>query len=221
MGGDGGHPWVETVNAGEEGAMTILTEKRHYTPEDLLAMPNGEQYELVDGELVEKDMGAKARWIASRLYHAVELFIDQEHVGWAFAAEIGYQCFEEDPNRVRRPDVSFICAGCLPGEEIPRGHIRTVPELVAEVVSPDDLYRGVLRKVGEYLRAGVPLVWVIEPETGTVDVWRRDRSGVMLQGADELDGKEVLPGFRCPLEGIFPPRPEETGGGEGEPEDGS
>jgi Uma2 family endonuclease len=200
--------------------MTTLAQKVRYTPEDLLTMPDGDHYELVDGELVEKNVGWKASWMAGQLFCAIENFNEPARLGWSFPAGVGYQCFEEAPERVRRPEASFIRRGRLPGGEIPDGHIRVVPDLVVEVLSPSDLYAEVRRKVGEYLRAGVRLVWVVEPETRTVEVARQDGSAAMLYGTGELDGEDVLPGFRCALETVFPPRPETPVEGEARGEEG-
>jgi Uma2 family endonuclease len=65
------------------------------------------------------------------------------------------------------------------------------------VLSPRDRPRYVLDKVGEYLEAGVRLVWVIDPRKTRAVVYR-SLSGVRELGPDgELDGEDVLPGFRC------------------------
>ena len=54
---------------------TVAAEKR-YTPEDLLKMPDGDRYELVDGELVEKHMGWNSGWTGGRLYHFLSTYCD-------------------------------------------------------------------------------------------------------------------------------------------------
>ena len=77
------------------------------------------------------------------------------------------------------------------------------PDLAVEVLSPDDRPRDVLDKVGEYLEAGVPLVWVIDPRKSKAIAYRSltDVREVALDGM--LDGEEVLPGFRCALREIL------------------
>lgn len=191
--------------------MTALVEKTRCTPEDLLTMRDGDLYELVDGELVERNMGGKSSWIGGELHGNLWSFNKDARLGWVFPADASYQCFQEDPTRVRRPDTSFIRFGRLPGEQPPDGHIRTVPDLAVEVVSPNDLYSEVRTKVEEYLRAGVRLVWVIDPDTRSVDVRRADGSVSQLGEKDELTGEDVLPGFRCAVRDLFPPLPAENG----------
>lgn len=77
------------------------------------------------------------------------------------------------------------------------------PDLAAEILSPSNTASGVQEKVLEYLDAGTRLVWVIDPRTRVVNTYR-SRTDVRLLGElDELDGGEVLPGFRLPVKDLF------------------
>jgi Uma2 family endonuclease len=105
--------------------------------------------------------------------------------------------------------VSFIRHGRLPGERIPRGDILITPDLAVEVVSPNDLYNEVDVKVSEYLDVGVSLVWVVNPEARTACVYRPGGTARRLRENDEIDGGDVLPGFRCRVAEFFPPAGEE------------
>jgi len=192
--------------------MTVLTRESSFTAEDLLTMRDGERYELVDGTLVEKQMGAESDWIANRLSRRITTLVEEAGLGFAFGSETGYQCFSSDGQRVRKPDASFIRQGRLPGGRIPRGHVRIPPDLAVEVVSPNDLFSEVRIKVEEYLDAGVRLVWVVDPDTRIVEVHQSDRTVVILRAGDELAGGEVLPGFRCRVEDLFPPQSESDAG---------
>ena len=175
-----------------------------YTPEDLLAMPDGKSYELVGGHLVERNMGAESSWVGGRLLSRLSRFCEGPGVGWAFPADNGYQCFPHEPDLVRKPDVSLIRFGRLAGERIPKGWIKIAPDLAVEVVSPKDRVSELDVKVDEYLKAGVKLIWIIYPETMKVQVWRGDGSVIPLRAGDELSGEDVLPGFRCKVEDLFP-----------------
>jgi Uma2 family endonuclease len=183
----------------------VRESKNFYTPEDLLAMANGDDYELVDGQLVEKNMGTKSSWVSTQVGHRIQSFIDLHPVGWLLT-EASYQCFPDAPAKVRRPDVSFIHFGRLEDEELPDGHCPIAPDLVVEVTSPRDTHYEVAEKIEEYLSAGVSLVWIVNPHTRTVLVYRKDLDTVsFLHEADELSGEDVLPGFRCPVRDVFPP----------------
>jgi Uma2 family endonuclease len=185
--------------------MNAVAAHKPYTPEELLSLPDGDLYELVDGRLVEMNMGVKASWIGGRLFRLMDTWCYQHQLGWILPADSSYQCFPDAPNRVRKPDVSFIRRGRLPGEELPEGHCRIPPDLAAEIVSPKDTYYEVEEKVREYLHAGVRLVWVVNPATRMVRVHRPDGSLADLREHEELTGEDVLPGFRCPVRDLFPP----------------
>jgi Uma2 family endonuclease len=186
--------------------MAIATEnKATYTPEDLLAMPDGENYELVDGQLVERKMGAESSWIGGNLYFALRSHCKDPGVGWVWPADNGYQCFPHAPRLVRRPDVSFIRAGRLPGGQLPKGYVRIPPDLAVEVVSPKDLAYEIEERVDDYLRAGVPLIWVIYPNLETVFIRRSNGTLTQLRQNDELTGEDVIPGFCCRVGSLFPP----------------
>ncbi len=100
---------------------------------------------------------------------------------------------------MRSPDVTFVAAGRFPARTLPEGFAELAPDLAVEVLSPEDRPREVLDKVGEYLQAGVRLVWIVDPHRKRAVVYR-SLSEVREVGLDaDLEGAEILPGFRCPL----------------------
>jgi Uma2 family endonuclease len=175
-------------------------------------LPDG--FELVDGKLVEKQMGAEATYIGTMLSHLlISHCPSPPNNGWVFGADASYQFIRARPTLVRKPDVSFVRPGRFPGERPPQGHIRLAPDLAVEVVSPNDLSDEVETKVAEYREAGVPLLWVVAPPTRRVLI-RRRRGSVHEVGEDgELSGEDVIPGFRCRVTDLFlpPPEPGENG----------
>jgi Uma2 family endonuclease len=184
----------------------VATQAHRYTPEDLLAMPDGKSYELVNGQLVERKMGAESSRVGGRLYSRLDDFCDGHNLGIVWPADNGYQCFPHAPGLVRRPDVSFVRRGRLPGDVSPKGWVRIPPDLAVEVVSPKDLAGELEEKLDDYRKAGVPLVWVIYPEQRKARIFHLDGPAVELMEDDELSGEDVIPGFRCPLREILPRR---------------
>jgi Uma2 family endonuclease len=87
------------------------------------------------------------------------------------------------------------------------GHVRIAPDLAVEVVSPNDLFYDVRQKVGEYIAAGVRLVWVVNPDKREIDVYRANGTYQLVQHGDVLSGEDVLTGFSVPLAQIFVPPP--------------
>lgn len=184
--------------------MSAVAEKVAYTPEDLLTMPGGEHCELVNGELVEKDMGLLTSIVAERLSRRLGAYIEENGLGWTPSPECGYQCFPDAPLKVRKPDASFISGTRLPEHRLHEGHVGIPPDLAVEVISPHDNFSKVVLKAQEYLDAGVRLVWLVEPVTRSVQVFRADGSVSRLLSGDYLMGEAVVPGFSFLVDDLFP-----------------
>lgn len=185
--------------------MSVM-EATRLTPEDLLAHPDRKRYELIDGQLVEHLTSHSAVWIASRIIYFIQAYLMKHPIGDVFSEGGSYQCFPDEPLMVRKPDVSFIRKGRLPPEQFARGHVRIAPDLAVEVISPHDLHYEVSRKLEEYFSAGIPLVWLVNPETRTVTIYRDGGDGVvLLHENDQLTGDDVLPGFSVAVAELFPP----------------
>src|SRR5262245_59934312 len=122
-------------------------------------------------------------------------------------ADASYQCLPVDPDRVRLPDVSFIRRGRLRGERLRAGHIRIAPDLAVEVAWPNDLFGEARRKVEEDRAARVGLVWVVDPDTRTVEVLRLSGALALLRGDDVPTAQELLPGFSCRIRDLAPALP--------------
>src|SRR5205823_887193 len=112
-------------------------------PDDLLAMPDGDKCELVNGVPVEKQMGAESGEVTSLLLAFLTVHVRQHGLGHTYDGQTGFQCFPHDPNLVRKPDIAFVATGRLADEKSPKGHIKISPDLAVEVISPNDLYEDV------------------------------------------------------------------------------
>lgn len=186
--------------------MSTLTATARYSPEDLLRMPDGDQYELVAGQLVERNMSFWSSFVAGETFGRLRDYCRAGHPGWLVPEGTSYQCFPHAPNKVRRADVSFIKAERLSlVQATEEGHLSIFPDLAVEVLSPNDLAYEVNAKVQDFLRAGVLLVWIIEPRMRTVQVYRPTGQAANLGENDELTGEDVLPGFRCRVGDLFLP----------------
>ncbi len=175
-----------------------------YTPADLLTMPDGDRYELVDGHLVEQNMSFWSSYVAGRALSRLSIYCETNASGWVVPEGTTYQCFPNHPMRVRKADVSFIRKDRLSvAQATAEGHLTIAPDLAIEVVSPNDLVYEVDLKVQDYLQAGVSLVWVVNPEARGVHVYRLDGSVAVLHEKDDLDGETLLPGFRCRVADLF------------------
>jgi len=181
--------------------MNMKTFPPPLTPDDLLEMPDGEHYELIDGIPKEKSKGAESDEIAMSIGTSIIAFVRQHRLGHVYGSQTGFRCFQK--NKVRKPDIAFVANGRLKDNESPKGDIDIAPDLVIEVVSPNDTYEEVADKIRDYKLAKVKLIWVVSPETKTVLIRRLDGTCVELDETGMLSGEDVLPGFTCPVTELF------------------
>lgn len=162
----------------------------------------GMRVELVRGEIVEMPPpgevhGVLCGWIACLLW----LYVQRRGAGAVAANDTGL-IVQEDPDSVRGPDL-ILFAETLPLEQLSRKHSRRIPQLVIEVVSPNDKPNKITQRIGEYLRRGIPLVWIVDPADRTVGVHRRNELPRTLDESDTLTGEEVLADLTIPVANLF------------------
>ena len=184
--------------------MAVVVPKKSYTIDDLWELSHrmGKRYELVKGELRELAPASDEHgYVAGRLFGKVFQYVESTGSGYTFAAETGF-VLREEPATVRAPDLAYVSRERAP-QQWSHHFARFVPDLVAEVVSPADTYSEVVRKVQDWLTAGVKVVWVVDPESRQVSVHRAGQPVRILNENDTLSGEEVLPGFACKVSEIF------------------
>lgn len=174
------------------------------TAEDLARITDDDcRYDLIRGELIRMaPAGGRHGNLAANIVGPLWAHVAQEQIGNVYIAETGF-LLARDPDVVLAPDAAFVRSDRLPPEEEQDGFLPLAPDLAVEVVSPSDSSDYVTDKVMEYLDAGTSLVWVVQPRRRIVTVYTPDHIGRVLGEADELDGGDVLPGFRLPVTAIF------------------
>lgn len=177
---------------------------RIYSADEFFTMPNGELYELLDGELVERSMGHESSWIAVIISAALTHFSLPRRLGFVSDSSLGLRIFPGRPGRIPRPDVSYIRRERLPGGRPSAGFLEDAPDLVVEVVSPGDAAMMLEVKVTEYRQVGIPLIWVVYSESRQVHVIRENGPEVTLGMDDMLTGEPALPGFTMRVADVFP-----------------
>lgn len=160
--------------------------------------------ELVDGVLVEKTMGYYESYVAAMLIRLLGNFVAEHDLGIITGAD---GMMRLAPGMVRIPDVSFVAWEKLPGRHLPRQPIPDlIPDLAVEVLSEGNTPREMARKLDEYFSRGVRLVWLVNPETETIDVYTSRDDSFLVDKSAILDGSAVLPGFTLPVRTIFAER---------------
>jgi Uma2 family endonuclease len=173
------------------------------TERDLVALSerNNRLYELVDGTLVEKAMGFDEAIFGYFLGLDLGNYIRTHDLGKPVGDGALMRLF---PGLVRIPDAAFISWERYPRKKRRRGEIPTLaPDLVVEVLSKDNTRKEMARKLREYFKAGVRLVWYVDPSKRTVTVYTAVDRWTVLTEDNTLDGGDVLPGFSLSIRDWF------------------
>jgi len=157
--------------------------------------------ELVEGVLVEKPMGLRESLLAGALIECLREFVMPRNLGLVSGEGGMMRLFA---GLVRIPDVAFISWGRLPGGRVPEDPIpELAPDLAVEVLSRTNTPGEMRRKREEYFKAGVALVWIIDPDERRATVFTSPTDSAEYREQDVLDGGSVLPGFSFPLADLF------------------
>lgn len=124
-----------------------------------------------------------------------------QRLGKVYAAGTGF-LIATNPDTVRAPDVSFVRQERLITPP-PPGYWPYAPDLVAEVISPEDSYLEVDEKVRQWLAAGTRMVLVVNPRRRTVTVHCSPTDVTILTEADQIEGRDVVPGWVLPVRALF------------------
>jgi len=172
------------------------------TADALLNAPGLGRCELIRGELIMMSpSGFEHGRLASRIDRRLGDFVEKNALGIVTGAGTGF-VIARDPDTVRAPDVGFVRSERAPEQPTP-GFFPGPPDLAVEVLSPNDRAGEVSAKVQDWLAAGCRAVWVVDPGKRTVAVYESGRQEVRFSIADELQGGDLLPGFRLPVAEIF------------------
>ena len=130
--------------------------------------------------------------------------VRQRKLGVVLVGDAGFG-LARDPDTLRGPDVAFVSRDRVPSEDEQVRVFEGPPDLAVEVLSPSNTPESVRAKVADYLAAGTRLVWLVDadPERETVTIYRSLLAPRTLSRDDDLDGADVLPGFRVALAKLF------------------
>jgi len=173
------------------------------TEKDVIAIQDHENrsYELIEGVLVEKTMGLRESFLAVDLASRLVEFVRRHNLGIVTGAD---GTIRLAPGLVRIPDCAFFAWDRLPGHVVPDEPIPDLaPDLAIEVLSQSNTAEEMERKLKDYFFAGVRLVWLIDPDKRSADVYTAPDQSVRIEEGQVLDAGDVLPGFTLPLSDLF------------------
>lgn len=159
-------------------------------------------WEFIDGRVHKISMGARSARIGGVIFRLLANHVVEHSLGYLYPSDAQYRCFPFDEKRIRLPDISFISAGRFGREPEPDGFIEIAPDLVVEVVSPNDRAEEIEARRDDFFRVGTAQFWLVYPTTKIVYVIRHDGICRMCRESEPLDAAPLFPNFR-PLVGDF------------------
>ena len=171
------------------------TRPKLMTADELLQLySKGVRGELIRGVL-SKTMPTAIEHgrVVVNLVTELRVFIKPRRLGLLIASDAGVK-IERDPDTVREPDIGYFSTERIPPDTQIAGYAEVVPDLVAEVGSPSDSRPGLNDKALMWLHSRVRLVWVVHPDTRTVDV---HREGHRVSSLSDEDTSTVW--MSCPV----------------------
>jgi len=160
------------------------------------------RFELERGQVIELPLGGERHgFVCANACRLLLAYAFERRQGYALSNGTGL-ILERDPDTVRGPDVVLYTA-TRRFDELRSRFPAEPPTLAVEVLSPDDRWPEATRRVTDFLRHGIVVVWLVDPDAKAVAVHRADQSPLVFEGGDEWTWEEVLPGFRCRAADLF------------------
>jgi Uma2 family endonuclease len=155
--------------------------------------------ELVRGEIVEMPPAQfRHGFICMRLATRIGAYLEQHPSGWLVGNDTGI-ITTRNPDSVRGADLAYYSYDRLPANAMPTGYAEAAPNLVVEVKSPGNRWAELQEKAQEYLRAGVDIVLLIDPEVEVAEMIRQTLPVEVVSSTDSIRVTELLPGFEVSL----------------------
>ena len=171
------------------------------TAEQFFALPDRDFMELLDGRLVPvTPTGAIHGRVEVRLARLLDEFLERTGAGWILSGEVGV-ITRRGPDRVRGVDLALVSR--KQASEIPDGFLTFPPELIAEVVSPNDRWRDIQGKLDEYFAAGVQQVWILDPKSRQILVYASPTEASRYGIGDRVPASGSLAGLELEVEQVF------------------
>ena len=173
------------------------------TGEDLLSMTDVEHTELIEGRLIQMSpTGFPHGIVEITIGSLLKAFVHPRKLGIVFGGEVGIYT-KRNPDSIRAADVAFISRARYAQLRASKGFLDVAPELVVEVLSPDDRWDMTMQKLSEYFAVGVQSVWVVAPLLQEIYVYHSLTDAQRFTMDDTLSDEAVLPGFTASVEDIF------------------
>jgi Uma2 family endonuclease len=174
------------------------------TAEQFAALPKVDHpQELVAGQVVDMPPPQTPHGqVIFNLAYLLKSYLKANDIGRVWGAESGL-ITRRQPDSVRGMDVAYCSYHRWPRGQPQTGYAEVAPELIIEVLSPDDRWPRILKKITEYFDAGVLAVCTVEPTLKQVHVHADGSAPLVLRAEDRFELPSILPGFTCLVSEMF------------------
>ena len=183
----------------------VKTPQKVWTEAELKALPDdGCLHEVVDGNLT---MSPKNDFYHGRictcLSSALRTYAIEHRLGVVLDASTGFWMHNRN---CRAPDISFVTRSRLAQlgfKPTARQFFPGAPDLAVEIRSPTNTQAELDERLEDFFSSGAQLVWLVDPDSRTVQICHSLKDRVTLASDGSLDGEKLLPGFSLPVAALF------------------
>jgi Uma2 family endonuclease len=189
--------------------LTPVSTDRELTLEEYLATPETNlRQEVIDGVIVMSPApDVEHQWLLGNLYRILFDYATRTNRGRVILAPADLLIRKTPKLRVRQPDLMLIPLDRLSREQMKRVNVlEVVPDLAVEILSSSDTAKRWAGKLADYASIRVPELWLVDPDTESVEVHALDEGRYTLLGRfanDDEVRSSVLPGLALPVRSIF------------------
>lgn len=195
-------PEVETRTAFVLEVAELFPPQGQWTEEAYFSLPDTNRYvELSEGELIMPPHPTHSHQKAvGELFVRLWSFVREHNLGVVHVAPLPVRLW---PGKIREPDILFVAKEHA--DRIGEQYFG-VPDLVVEVTSPGTWRTDRVEKMLEYAQAGVREYWIVDPDAGSIEVYRW-RGGayeiVGKWGRGERARSALLSGFEVAVDDVL------------------
>ena len=146
--------------------------------------------------------GSEHGKVAARILVSLGIHVVEHEIGEVFAAETGFR-IASNPDTVRAPDAAFVSHHRLESAEPTKAYLSLAPDLVVEVISPNDSFSEVEAKALQWLNAGCRLVLIADPYNETLQVYREPKQRQIFRAGEQFESGDVCENWILKVNEVF------------------
>jgi Uma2 family endonuclease len=159
-------------------------------------------FELEAGEVVKVSRpGEKHCFVCANCVRLLGNYTHERKKGYVCSHDMGL-VLDRNPDTVRGPDISLFLDS-RKFNELEKKWPRRLPKLIVEVMSPNDRMAKMLKRISKFLKKGVLMAWLLDPEDETLTIFMPGKEPIVLERDEDIAGLKLLPDFRCKVADFF------------------